>query len=1536
MVIFGGLGFNDVWTLSLAGPTAWAELPPPVPGTIAPIDRMNATAIWQPGPSVPRMLLFGGSHSGIIHEGGDLALWSLFLGGGGGLEGAWNNLGSSGPKPTYRSGHTAVFDSVGNRMVVFGGYDDDSLRNDVTFLALDGSYTWAAVTPAGTAPSPRYFHTAIYDPVGQRMLVYGGVDATGERDDVWSLSLTGTPTWTELSPSGAVPPARSKHSAVYEPSTRCMLIYGGSNAGGTLGDAWALSLAGAPAWSDVTPPGTAPIARFGHTAVYDPALKRMLVFGGLNAYGVQSSELWAFDWPCVQPAVTQQPGSARALDYFAQITLTAGATGVGPLSYQWFKNLTPVADGGHISGAQTAALHISPVACGDLGSYRLRVTSACQQVSQSDRALVTFSNLQQPPVYVSSWATPGTPRDDMVLAVDDNGNVYVNTNAPAGLVSKYDKTGNLLATWTGLDLPTGITVDRPRNFVYVLEGWFNRVRKFTTAGVLVQTIGVGTSSDGVHHLRSIAADPEGNLYVADPTSHAIETYGPDGTLLGQWGAEGTGDGEFASFGDVATDDRGHVYVSDITADRVQKFSTSGTYLGQWPLNSPPIVGFSTGMRLAVDDNGDVYVANENALTLQKFAPDGTLLAVWNSPGAGLGEYNVSGGIGLDHEGNLYVTSGSSLVKSTYGAVPHTPLSILQNPVPIATLVGNNASFSVAVAGTAPFAYQWRRDGSPLSDGGHVSGTHAASLVLTPAQGADAGLYDCVVTDACGTQATSAGAALGFCAIAQQPSRSLVAAGQTASFSVTATTSGPALAFQWRRSAVPLVDGGNISGATTPTLAIATASAQDVGTYDVVVSATCGQMTSVPAALLLEPCAAAASLANPGPPLGYLAGGNLVYDSLRACSIVFGGLNVNTGALNGDTWKWDGVTWTRVATAGPSPRYLASACYDGGRGRIVLFGGQSSPSSFFADTWEWNGTTWAQAATTGPGPQGNLNRAPMAYEAASARTILYTGGTGSDTWSWDGAQWTKLAHGASGPGNTHLAAMAYDPVRERIVYFDGGTWEWNGSDWAQVATTGPDSRYGHVMAYDHARGTVAVFGGIIPSCCYGNDLWEWNGVAWTQLVATDGDAAIYNAMDYDIASGELCVYPYRVGGSFQNEWTWGYGLASIRQQPAPQTVAINLAAHVSVDARGTVLTYRWRRGGVPLDDGGVFSGTGTSTLTISPIQMPNAGYYDVLVSNGCSQLVSQPVLVKAVCPAPPSITQQPADLNVPPGTPAAFTVAAMGCTAMQYQWRRNNVMIPGAMQPGLSLASVTAADSGLYSVEVSAGGLSTISRSAALNLGSGPRFVSTTFQLPSASQVDVTWRTQDSAQVRAGYGPNPGLGLVTSYSPFSTGAALSLPHGLATDLYARLEAVDAQSIHTLSPVRQIVFPPSTPAVTGIALPSPFWTNAGGPEQGLAIGMRVDNTGNAAAGAVRLLQVTLGGAQPRELSGVAATQPRWVANAVPLAQSVRMPADLWFKRAEIGAGPGGNATLKATFQWWESPAANAASHTFVITQRVRLPQ
>ena len=75
-------------------------------------------------------------------------------------------------------------------------------------------------------------------------------------------------------------------------------------------------------------------------------------------------------------------------------------------------------------------------------------------------------------------------------------------------------------------------------------------------------------------------------------------------------------------------------------------------------------------------------------------------------------------------------------------------------------------------------------------------------------------------------------------------------GSAATLEARAGGFGP-LSYQWRKDGVDLSDGGSISGATTATLTIDPLSFDDAGSYDVVVTDSCGPVTSNSATLAVE-------------------------------------------------------------------------------------------------------------------------------------------------------------------------------------------------------------------------------------------------------------------------------------------------------------------------------------------------------------------------------------------------------------------------------------------------------------------------------------------------------------------------------------------------------------------------------------------------------------------------------------------------------------------------------------------------------------
>lgn len=223
----------------------------------------------------------------------------------------WIQLAPTGAAPDGRSVHTEVYDGASNRAIVFGGLLQSSgtVGNDVWVLTgadgTGGTPAWNQQFPAGGGPAARQGHSAVYDPSSNRMIVFGGLAGDGFTafSDVWVLTnangLGGTSTWSQLTPMGSAPATRVGHTAVYDPNSNRMVIFGGLR--GTspfpvLNDVWVLTNAngtgGAASWIQLSAVGIPPAARVDQSAVYDPGSNRMMVFGGRDNSSVAFNDVW--------------------------------------------------------------------------------------------------------------------------------------------------------------------------------------------------------------------------------------------------------------------------------------------------------------------------------------------------------------------------------------------------------------------------------------------------------------------------------------------------------------------------------------------------------------------------------------------------------------------------------------------------------------------------------------------------------------------------------------------------------------------------------------------------------------------------------------------------------------------------------------------------------------------------------------------------------------------------------------------------------------------------------------------------------------------------------------------------------------------------------------------------------------------------------------------------------------------------------------------------------------------------------------------
>ncbi len=192
------------------------------------------------------------------------------------------------------------------------------------------------------------------------------------------------------------------------------------------------------------------------------------------------------------------------------------------------------------------------------------------------------------------------------------------------------------------------------------------------------------------------------------------------------------------------------------------------------------------------------------------------------------------------------------IKSPSSTKGTAPVFTLQ-PAGQSVTVGQTATFSVMVTGTAPLSYQWQKNNV------NISGANSASYT-TPAtvSGDNGATFRVVVSNSAGS-ATSNLAPLAVNqtavgpSITTQPANQSVNAGQAATFSVIAAGTAP-LTYQWQKNSA------NISGATSASYTTpATVSGDNGATFRVIVSNSVTSATSNAATLTVSPVSVGPSI-----------------------------------------------------------------------------------------------------------------------------------------------------------------------------------------------------------------------------------------------------------------------------------------------------------------------------------------------------------------------------------------------------------------------------------------------------------------------------------------------------------------------------------------------------------------------------------------------------------------------------------------------------------------------------------------------------
>lgn len=275
-----------------AAPSNFVAVFTQLPATSAPEARRSSGAAVAPD---DRIWIFGG-FAGTTGDKNDVAAYPPSTG-------QWAAPAVTGTPPA-RERHVLGWDASSSVLVSFSGYSGTFptfTHNDELFIFSPTTSAWTQIPKAGTWPAARKDAAMVWVPSLNQMLVYGGNNGSGTANrfsDLWLLSVNvgaSTAAWTLLAPGGVTPPAQSAPCVGYDPVGRRLILFGGETSDGASTNTTYQYLVDTNVWQRDTPTGTVPSSRSFSQCAWDPGAGRLVLYGGQDSAGNPIAGAYAYD-----------------------------------------------------------------------------------------------------------------------------------------------------------------------------------------------------------------------------------------------------------------------------------------------------------------------------------------------------------------------------------------------------------------------------------------------------------------------------------------------------------------------------------------------------------------------------------------------------------------------------------------------------------------------------------------------------------------------------------------------------------------------------------------------------------------------------------------------------------------------------------------------------------------------------------------------------------------------------------------------------------------------------------------------------------------------------------------------------------------------------------------------------------------------------------------------------------------------------------------------------------------------------------------
>jgi hypothetical protein len=679
-------------------------------------------------------------------------------------------------------------------------------------------------------------------------------------------------------------------------------------------------------------------------------------------------------------------------------------------------------------------------------------------------------------------------------------------------------------------------------------------------------------------------------------------------------------------------------------------------------------------------------------------------------------------------------NGCTVTSPTYDIIVTSGAAITAEPAPLTRCTGQSATFTVGATGPG-LTYQWYLDGNPLSNGGTISGATSATLTISSVSALDAGIYEVEIFATCGGAIGSDGTAV--LTVNQTPTAS---AGSSASVCAgddinLVGTSDIGTTFSWT--------GPNGFTSSSLTDNITSVTALNSGTYTF--TASTASCTSVPSNVVM-------TVNTPQ---------TVVYASQASVAAVCPGGNVDlTTSITAPKTIQIGSGVANTSSSSTVGAFYGNY-YGNGHAQILYRASELTAAGLIAG----NITKLAINVSSLGDPNAMSNYTiKMAHTGATAITTFQ-----APTFT------------------TVYTAASYAPVLGLNEHTFSTPFVWDGTSNIIIDYCFQSGVTGNVGAVNTV--TTTAFGSFVnfqadgvsaacgittvsntssnrPNLIFtGNSNLSTASITWN-----DGTSDVGTGSPLNISVPSTTSYTMTALGTDGCSYVDPTPVtvttlsgATITAEPVALIRCSSESATFTVAAAGPGLTYQWYLDGSPLVDGGRIAGSTAASLTISNLDILDAGIYEVEITATCGSPAASDGTSTLTINQKPSAS---AGSNLAVCENNTISLVGTSDIGTTFAWSGPNGFT--ASTASASIPTAVALNAGTYTFTASTA--SCVSNPAAISVSvnaptSGITFASLTDANPvcPAASVNLSTTLSRSTNVTLGAGATPSV--ANAVTPF---------------------------------------------------------------------------------------------------------------------------------------------------------------------------